>query len=108
MKYFEIINSMLNKSEYGFINIVSSNQEFKDRIIAEIKKAKCSVVTARIFLDFIELKLNEQTSVDMSETMLESAVFVGNGCGLDPCRYSEYITAEDMQELKAINNFKTR
>lgn len=106
MKYFEIIDSMLNEPTFGFNNIVAGNQELKNKILTEIKKAKCSIATAKTFIGFVEIKLEEQMPVEMSETMLETAILIGNGCGLDPTRYSEVISDEDLKDLKIISNFQ--
>jgi len=38
VKYYDIINSMVYDIKYGFVNIVKSDKEFKDKIIAEIKE----------------------------------------------------------------------
>jgi hypothetical protein len=35
MKYFELVDSMVNNPDYGFKNIACINQEFKDKIIEE-------------------------------------------------------------------------
>ena len=102
MKYYDIINSMVYDIKYGFVNIVKSDKEFKDKIIAEIKRARCSIVTARMFIGFIEVQLERHENVKMADTMLAATVLIGNQYGLDPTRYTENVTAEDVQDIKMV------
>jgi hypothetical protein len=105
MKYFEAVNAMLNNKETGFKHIHNSDTEFKNAIISQITRAKCSIATARVFIGFVEVKLEQNQKLDLSDTMLESAVLVGNGVGLDPTRYSEVMTEMDSSDLRKVLEF---
>lgn len=102
MKYDEAINMMLNNVSCGFHNLAASSLQYKAEVKAEIIKAKCSIATAKVFLGFVDEKLKAGVSVKLDSTMLEAAICVGNGFGLDPTTYSPDISNQDSMELRMV------
>lgn len=106
MGYDEAINYMLDSTSCGLPNIYNSTPEFRLNVRTEISRAKCSIATAKVFLGFVEEKLNEGVSVKLDSTMLEAAIFIGNGMGLDPTHYHPEIRLRDSVELSKVANFR--
>lgn len=106
MKYLDAINYMLSEANRGIENINSSSKDFIEKVVNEIIKAKCSIATAHVFIGFIEEQLLRKEDVKFSETMLHAGIFIGNGMGLDPFKYSDIISKEDLKELELVRNFK--
>lgn len=107
MKYYEVINILLNDVNCGYENIQASSLDYKASLIAEINKAECSITTSKVFLGFVEDKMKNKEVIELGSTMLEAAIFVGNGLGLDPSAYCTDIRNRDLAELKALSDFKS-
>lgn len=106
MKYTDYIQSVLNDVSYGFIGLVAAPKDFKDRVLKEVVRSNSSVATLMTFFGFLELQLAEQTAmedIDLSQQMFMAAIFIGNGCGLDPTKHSDFVCSQDVADFRAVD-----
>lgn len=105
MKYNDFARSALTNASYGFTSLVAAPKVFKDRVLEEVERSNSSIATVKTFLEFLEMHLAARETpedIDLRHQMFMSAVFIGNGCGLDPTKHSDFVCAQDLADLQVV------
>lgn len=85
--------------EAGYVNVLAASDDFRQELRSTIDEAGASVLTAKLFCGFVDLKLEKGESVNIKEEMLGAAIFAGNVIGADPSRVTQEFTSEDYSDL---------